>query len=537
MRSAITSVSAEAEPELTGSLHERLGRFLWAAGDSKGALRAYEDAVRLVPRAPETAARARVLAARGQALMLMVRFEDSRASCEEAIGIATRVGARDVEGHARNTLGYDLTCLGDPDRGVVELESALRIAEEVADLDDLARAYLNLSELLVGPLNRLDEGLDLALEGVEMTARFGLAQDFGVSLAVNATLALYSLGRWDDAVALLARAEQRHPVGMAAIDMHLAFAKVLVSCGASAPAADHIRLAKALMASTVDPQYQAPLSARGAELALWQGDPAAARGLVAAGLEHLEGTDDAWFAGPLLWLGAWAEADAQVLARGDRSGTADGCRTRAEHLCRAAAGILGTVRDRERLLPPATAAYLDLAAAESERCHCHDDPARWAAAADRWRELRHPYLEAYALWRAAEALLVLRRRDDAGVALRQAHEIARELGANPLQQRLTQLAERGRVGLAAPPAPVEAPADPHGLTCREREVLGLLAVGRTNREIAAELFVSGKTAATHVSHILAKLGVRSRVEAAATAHMFGLLAGDVPARNRRTSQE
>ena len=101
--------------------------------------------------------------------MLMARFADSRASCEEAIGIARRVGARAAEGHARNTLGYDLACLGDRERGVVELRAAPNIAEEVADLDDLARAYLNLSELLVGPLNRLQDGLDLAMEGVEVT--------------------------------------------------------------------------------------------------------------------------------------------------------------------------------------------------------------------------------------------------------------------------------------------------------------------------------------------------------------------------------
>jgi hypothetical protein len=72
--------------------------------------------------------------------MLMARFADSRASCEEAIGIARRVGARAAEGHARNTLGYDLACLGDRERGVVELRAALNIAEEVADLDNLARA-------------------------------------------------------------------------------------------------------------------------------------------------------------------------------------------------------------------------------------------------------------------------------------------------------------------------------------------------------------------------------------------------------------
>ncbi len=58
-----------------------------------------------------------------------------------------------------------------------------------------------------------------------------------------------------------------------------------------------------------------------------------------------------------------------------------------------------------------------------------------------------------------------------------------------------------------------------GLTSRELEVLRLVAVGRNNRDIAAELFISAKTASVHVSNILlAKLGARSRVEAAAIAH-------------------
>jgi DNA-binding CsgD family transcriptional regulator len=84
----------------------------------------------------------------------------------------------------------------------------------------------------------------------------------------------------------------------------------------------------------------------------------------------------------------------------------------------------------------------------------------------------------------------------------------------------------GRTGLAVEdderPAPAGGPAVPFGLTDREREVLALVAAGRSNGQIAAELYISRKTASVHVSNILAKLGVAGRVEAAAVAHRQGL---------------
>jgi DNA-binding NarL/FixJ family response regulator len=78
------------------------------------------------------------------------------------------------------------------------------------------------------------------------------------------------------------------------------------------------------------------------------------------------------------------------------------------------------------------------------------------------------------------------------------------------------------------PAPV-APGRASGrgsteLTPREREILALVAQGRTNGEVARQLFISTKTVSVHVSNILAKLGVTSRTEAATTAHRQGLLA-------------
>ena len=82
-----------------------------------------------------------------------------------------------------------------------------------------------------------------------------------------------------------------------------------------------------------------------------------------------------------------------------------------------------------------------------------------------------------------------------------------------------------------PAGPGSATAEARGdgavlaaLTSREREVLRLIAAGRSNREIASVLFIAPKTASVHVSNILGKLGAASRTEAAAIAHREGLIA-------------
>jgi DNA-binding NarL/FixJ family response regulator len=163
------------------------------------------------------------------------------------------------------------------------------------------------------------------------------------------------------------------------------------------------------------------------------------------------------------------------------------------------------------------------------------EPAPWAAVADLWSVLHRPFLVAYARYREGAAQLASRgSRTAATDALRSAHSMAAALGAAPLVRHITVLAGHARITLENEDAAeggssgVHDPAAALGLTAREAEVIRLLAIGRSNQEIADELFLSRKTASVHVSNILGKLGVSNRVQAAAVAQRVGLVADTTP---------
>jgi DNA-binding CsgD family transcriptional regulator len=172
----------------------------------------------------------------------------------------------------------------------------------------------------------------------------------------------------------------------------------------------------------------------------------------------------------------------------------------------------------------------ELATVEAERKRLvHGSAvAAWADAAERWRASQNPYLVAYCGWRQAEAALGEGDRATAIIILTDAHRIGVALGARPLVASIEALAARSRIDLApdaevvSDPAALATPKDPFGLTRRERDVLPLLVKGRTNRQIAEELFISENTAGVHVSNILGKLGATTRTEAAGIAAKLGL---------------
>ena len=165
-----------------------------------------------------------------------------------------------------------------------------------------------------------------------------------------------------------------------------------------------------------------------------------------------------------------------------------------------------------------------LAVAEAEHCtrRWHAEPGPVAGRIAAWDKLERPYL------RGILPMASTRRhcsrsgapRTEATAPAREAHRIASRLSAALLLQcELEQLARRGRLDLVGSDArAIRDDDNVLGLTTREREVLQLLARGYTNREIAAELVISVKTASVHVTHILRKLDVASRLDAARIAH-------------------
>ena len=217
-------------------------------------------------------------------------------------------------------------------------------------------------------------------------------------------------------------------------------------------------------------------------------------------------------------MAARIEADEATLARDRREDVPAGTAARCREMASFAAGL--PIRNAP------SRGYQALVGAELSRAADEHDVGAWSAAAQAWRLAGDPYPLAYTLLRLAEAAATAGDRPSAARSVRQARALAREVGAVPIADEAAALARRARLSLEEPAGQaVIPPPDPlarFGLTEREREILALLAAGRSNPQIAEALFISPKTASVHVSNILAKLGVVSRVEAAAVAHRLGV---------------
>ena len=529
-RAAVADIDAQEEPVRGALGRERLGEYLWLSGDSEAALDALSEAVDLLPVGAPSAERARVLSAEGRILMVHGRPQESRTLCEEAIEIAGQIGDRAEEGRALNTLGCDLLFLGDRERAISLLREAMRIAKDCSP-GDLWRTYGNLAEALEQD-GRIEEGVRVGIEGAEVSRGLGQRNWRGWILG-EVALRLSRLGRLDEAERFAAMGLETLQEGIDAAMLHSAAAEVDLLRGNLEQARRKLERAAEAAGPTGDPDVLAMLTDRLARLALLRGDPDRAAALVEEALAKMDAGEYVFYTARMYAVAVRAHADRAERARalGDARVAAD-----AERLGTALVKRLERLLEPDRWLdspPPESVARAALAAAEAARLRGAPDPASWSAVASQWMELGFPLELAYARWRQAEAVLAAGgTKAEASEPLQEAARLSAETGASALRAEIEALARRARIELgggaeAASTEPPGPETDRFGLTDRELEVLALVAQGRTNREVGEALFISTKTASAHVSHILSKLDVRSRIEAATAAHRLGLVAPSI----------
>jgi DNA-binding CsgD family transcriptional regulator len=526
---ALASLPREASVEQRALALERLGNLNLRLQRGPAGTAAYERAAALVAHRPPSPEKALVLAAYGQNLMVHSLTRAAESVLREAIAVAEQVGAPAVIAHAMCSLGVTLTDLGRADEGITAGRRALDLSRGYgAEL--LARCYVNLSDAL-NHCGRFGEAETVAAEGLDFVLHAGRHDSTATILETNRIWAMYLGGRWREAErAELHFSERvRHTGGAARTGWLL----LLLGQGRLEEARVIVADLLGVTADDDEVQFRAQTLLFAGELAELEARWDQARELFSEGLALARHTDDQFYSlrGYAIAIRVERRRVESVTGQGNSATEIEDARQVAGERIAQARELAARLVENGINLLPEPAAWLQTAEAEHTAVHALDRPQTWADLADTWLTVGQPYRRAIAQYQHADALLRHRGpRNQAKSSAIAALEVAQRLGAKPLEQEIRALAHRARINLtngAVRPAPAAAAAPnasrSSGLTDRELAVLRLVADGRTNAEIGKTLFMSTKTASVHVTHILRKLGVASRVHAAAIAERNGLL--------------
>jgi DNA-binding CsgD family transcriptional regulator len=494
---ALEEIDAPAEPVRAALLLEARARFVRHLG-REGAAADLRAALELVPPGTGDGARARVLMSglkHGSDLSLAAR----RDAATEARELARRAGDGATEANAVGELAMIESYAGDDAAALTIFAQARQIALRARAHEPLLLVAINESHVLEG-IGEHERAAQVARSGIAQAATYGMARSTGTFLAINVAEPLVALGRWDEAAEVVEHALALSPPPLHRVALRIVRAQIALRRGDQAAAEDSLAVAAALLARTrfAGPhatQYHLPLAQLEAELRLAQDRPAEAVTVLAAALDR----HDLLFVPRYGW---------QLLVAGARICAAAGRDRVAAQQAEPLLGRLRAVAAKMDCAGPVQDAYRLAFAGRSDE----------AAAA--WERLAQPYEQALALHEAAAAAMAEGDRDGAADRLARAAALAGQLTAVPLREEIGTLARSARITLDGPGGRMPPPR--LGLTAREYEVLRHVAAGQSNPEIAADLFISVKTASVHVSNILAKLGVSSRGEAAAAAHRLRL---------------
>lgn len=466
-----------------------------------------EESVRLADAEPPSTELAQALAL--SAVWHSMRSEEAQAQrdAERLIAVGRALDEPRFVADGRGVLAARAEVRGDLDgafrMNAEAMEQAMACGAEQSVLMGQTRGSAILLEA-----GRYDDCLRVTAAARTYAHDRGLARLQEAWISVNEAEALEALGRWDEAVEVLRRVLDTLPAGSTDPGTATVLGRILVRRGD--PGADAVvdGLAAAPSEQLHEPQILVPLACCLALREHARGRPQRCLQVLAENIPgRLSPEQLAYWAWDVLPLAAAAQAAGGIPEDPDWYPA----------LVAAASG---------RLTPRKVIAQA-VAEAELSTLRCEDELVAWRHVVDLGEALP-AYEKAYALYRCATASLAM-EADQGHVAewLAHAGRLATQMGATPLAGQLTTLARRHHVPLPTSPRRrvdcAELPAPAYGLTEREHEVLSLVAAGRTNAAIARQLYISPKTASVHVSHILAKLGVASRTEAAAVAYREGLV--------------
>ncbi len=488
--------------------------------DPETALRATTEAMDLVGPEPR-AIRATALAQHARAHIGKDRFADAVRFAQAALDLADELNLPGTAVDAATTLARLQEFLGDPEASVEALTEIVEQAREGTEpaallrgLHQLGGAYLELGNVAAARA-AYDEAVGLA-------STFGRTwAPYGFDARVLSGITAYMLGDW---VASEQAASTKGQTVPPAHRLVLAALRLMVAAGRGDPAT--INLVERSRSSWSEEGFVAIMAA-GAGIDAYGDDGQLDRAAEVYD-EVVSIVSALWnvprFFGQVrlagLLLGQMGTNIASV-PQAERAALVE----RAARISAVADETVATREDAQRPMGPEGQAWHHRVGAELLRL-------RWLTGIDApdEDELREAWEQTIAAFvvlghqfeiarsRTRLAAVLRAQRDTAGAheQLALARHTATELGALPLLAEVSQLEPGG-----APPVET-APGEPD-LTPREREVLTLVAQGRTNGQIGKQLFISTKTVSVHVSNILAKLGAAGRTEAAALARARGLL--------------
>jgi DNA-binding CsgD family transcriptional regulator len=518
--------ATEPDLKLLCRVKERLAYFLLEIDEDDEAVTTASAAVDVLPGQPPTWERAGALATHARTLLTLPDPEPATARAEEADAAASAAGAPWLQADALATLSAVQEREGHIAEAIATRAKAVELASgsDRTGVELRARTLLARIQLESGDLAGASETAHL---GTHRAERAGLnLAPFGLDLQYLHYLAHYFDGDWDHAQKLTDTFAVR--VANVAEARLSAMALFIDVATGSARVAQRRTWLEPFIAIDQLTGYIA--MGLFAEDSYWAGKlddaVAAVHATIRAARSWVDGADSTQLIRPAaVGLAALADQSGHARAAGHRDRAAEiaaQARSLAE-LARAGAASSAALGVDGR-------GWLARAEAELLRAEGKNDPRNWQAVVETFGP-GFVYEDARSRWRLAEALAEAGERDAAQEQWLLAASAAGNLGAARLRTALTDLARRARLG----PGPGAGTASrlnrPRAqrsplavLTARELEVLRQLAGGRSNREIAAELFISDKTVSVHVSNILSKLGAASRTEAAAIAHANGLAA-------------